>query len=116
MSSKFVGTWMCQFYTWDSDSIVPTPPFPLTIEQKSKAVLRGSYPIREHPEHPDATLEGPLTNDGSVWAGTFKGKLEGTFVFVLGKDGHDFHGAWVLDGREGPPQPWWGYRERSTSK
>lgn len=110
MASKFVGKWMCQFYDWEHDLIVPTPPFPLTIEQVSETVLKGSYPIREHPEHPPATLEGPLTNKGKAWAGYFKGILEGTFLFVIGDDGESFHGAWVLDKREGPPQPWWGCR------
>jgi hypothetical protein len=108
MKSPFVGTWLCQFYTWDNDTIAPVPHFPLTIKQDKEGSLDGTYPLENHA---DAVMWGPLTNDGRVWVGTFKGILEGTFVFVLSDDSNSFHGAWVLDKREGPPQPWWGYKK-----
>jgi hypothetical protein len=107
--SHFVGTWTCQFYTWDTDTIAPVPPFPLTITQDSEDALDGTYPL---PHHADAVMYGPLTNEGRVWAGTFKGILEGTFLFILSDDKKTFYGAWVLGDQEGPPQPWWGTRQK----
>ena len=106
MSSPFVGRWLCQFYTWDDNSIAPSPPFPLTITQETKDTLDGTYPLPGH----DAKMWGHVYHDGRTWVGTFRGLLQGTFVFILSADNKAFHGAWVLDESEGPPQPWWGYR------
>jgi hypothetical protein len=106
-SSSFVGTWTSEFYNWQENKILPPGKFPLTITQESPETLDGSFPLEGH--H-DAKLWGHLSHGGRLWCGTFKGILEGTFVFILDDDEKSFHGAWVLDEREGPPQPWWGVK------
>ena len=108
MKSPFVGKWLCQFYTWDDNSIGPTPPFPMTVTQESAETLDGTYPLPGH----DAKMHGHLSHDGRLWVGTFIGKLQGTFLFIISENNRNvFHGAWVLGDKEGPPQPWWGYRQ-----
>lgn len=105
--SDFVGTWICQYYDWPENQILPPPKFPLTIMQETPDTLDGSYPLPGH----DAKMWGYISHEGRLWAGTFKGLLVGTFVFILDDNKQSFHGAWVLDAAEGPPQPWWGVRQ-----
>lgn len=106
-SSDFVGTWICQYYDWKENQILPPPKFPLTITQETEDTLDGTYPLPGH----DAKMWGYLSHGGRLWAGSFRGILQGTFVFILDDDKQSFHGAWVLDEAEGPPQPWWGVRQ-----
>jgi hypothetical protein len=105
--SGFVGTWICQYYDWTENQILPPPKFPLTITQETEETLDGTYPLPGH----DAKMWGYLSHGGRLWAGTYKGIQQGTFVFILDDNGQSFHGAWVDDEAEGPPQPWWGTRE-----
>lgn len=103
---KFVGTWTSEFYDWKRNEILPPGRFPLIVTQESPETLDGSFPLPGH----DAKLWGHLSHEGRLWCGTFRGILQGTFVFILDQDEQSFHGAWVLDDAEGPPQPWWGVR------
>ena len=106
--SDFVGTWICQYYDWTKNEILPPPSFPLTITQETVETLDGTYPLPGH----DAKMWGYLSLEGKLWAGTFKGIQEGTFVFILDNSKQSFHGAWVDDDADGPPQPWWGVRQQ----
>jgi len=109
---SFLGTWMCQFYRWPTDTIEPPgPPFPLTIEQGPGNTLTGFFPTPERGKN--AIMKGTTTRNGRVWTGTFEGLEKGTIVFVLSEGGNTFYGAWVPDEKEGPPQPWWGTRATS---
>jgi hypothetical protein len=111
---SFVGTWMCQFYRWSAREIQPPgPPFPLTFEHAPGEhefgnTLSGFFPTPQREKN--AILKGTLSHERRVWTGTFEGLESGTVVFVLAEDGKSFHGAWVSDKKEGPPQPWWGTR------
>lgn len=106
-NSDFVGTWICQYYDWTKNQILPPPSFPLTITQETAETLDGTYPL----PGPDAKMWGYLSHEGRLWAGSYKGIQEGTFVFIMDNSKQSFHGAWVDDEADGPPQPWWGTRQ-----
>src|SRR5829696_1746048 len=74
--SGFIGTWICQYYDWTDNQILPPPKFPLTITQETAETLDGTYPLPGH----DAKMWGYLSHKGRLWSGTYKGIQQGTFV------------------------------------